>query len=331
MSSPEVNIGVVGATGLVGQKMLDVLASSELAIQNLRVFASERSVGSEIGWQDHTLIVEDAWKSDYSDLDVVLFSAGGDVSIELAPTVAGQGPVVVDNSSAWRSDDDVPLIVSNVNDREINQAYKNIIAVPNCNVGITLTALGPLDAEFGLESTSVVSYQAISGMGASALKEFNRQSLMDASLIDKTHNKSYRRIKPKGEFVNMAYNLTHLPAEATKIEEETKKILNLPDLAIGAESYRVPVPNGHTMIVSAGFSSEVSPNEAMQIFEQSPGVENHSNPNPYDASGRYDVLAGCIKRDQSRKNGLLFTVSGDNLLRGAALMAVQIAALEVAD
>jgi aspartate-semialdehyde dehydrogenase len=327
IASPEINIGVIGPTGLVGHKMLEQLDVMDLT-NSIRLFASPLSSGNQVHWRDQKITLENPETANLEGLDIALISAGSDVALDLTPRLLEAGAVVIDNSSAFRSDPDIPLVGVGVNNEDV--ADSTIIANPNCSTAIVVEVIKLLHDYAGIESAFMASYQAISGLGKRALEEFHRQTLGDACMIGKTDDKSYRRVQAHADFGNLAYTVNNLPEEAVKIQRETRKILHLPDLAIGATCKRVPVPNGHTIVVSASFERPTTVEGAYDALSDSEYVTIHDNPNPYDASGQNAVLVGNIDRDRSRKNGLTFTVSGDNLLRGAALNAVEIAQLVIA-
>lgn len=333
-------IGIVGATGQVGGVMLDLLAERNFPVDELRLFASARSAGRTIDWNGRTVTVEDAATADYTGLDLALFSAGKTTSLELAPKVAAAGVTVIDNSSGWRGDPDVPLVVSEVNPHALNDIPKGIVANPNCTTMAAMPVLKPLDTEAGLLRMVVSSYQAASGSGLAGVDELagqldragdhSRQLTYDGSVADFG--------EPTKFAAPLACNVVALCGsvvddgtletdEEQKLRNESRKILELPDLAVSATCVRVPVFTGHSLVVNAEFGSDLPPERATQILADSPGVQIDELPTPLNAAGADPTLIGRIRRDQSVRHGLAMFMSSDNLRKGAALNTIQIAEL----
>jgi aspartate-semialdehyde dehydrogenase len=331
-------IGIVGATGQVGRVMRSVLAERQYPVSQLRLFASSRSAGRRLPWADGEIEVEDADTADYSGLDVVLFSAGGATSKALAPRVAESGAVVVDNSSAWRMDPDVPLVVPEVNAHALDSIPKNIVANPNCTTMVAMPVLKPLDIEAGLRTLVVSTYQAVSGAGLAGTAELEEQVrkigdgapalAMSGSAVDYPAPEkfpapiAYNVVPFAGSLVDDGLGETD---EEQKLRNEARKILELPDLEVMATCVRVPVYTGHSLSISAGFARPITPEDARRILFKAPGVELADIPTPLQAAGVDPTFVGRIRTDPTRENGIALFLSGDNLRKGAALNAVQIA------
>jgi aspartate-semialdehyde dehydrogenase len=331
-------VGIVGATGQVGGVMRAVLAERQFPVDQLRLFASSRSAGRKLPWSDGELVVEDAAQADYAGLDLVLFSAGAPTSRELAPTVAESGAIVIDNSSAWRMDPEVPLVVSEVNAHQLDRIPKNIVANPNCTTMVAMPALKPLDLEAGLRTLVVSTYQAVSGGGLDGTAELDEQirKVGDAAPALALSGKAVDFPEPHKFPAPVAYNVIPFAgdlvddgleetSEEHKLRDEARKILELPDLAVSVTCVRVPVYTGHSLSLNAGFTEPVSPEQARRILFKAPGVELADVPTPLRAAGGDATLVGRIRVDPTRENGISLFVSGDNLRKGAALNAVQIA------
>jgi aspartate-semialdehyde dehydrogenase len=331
-------LGIVGATGQVGGVMRSVLADRQFPVSELRLFASSRSAGRRLPWADGELEVEDAAASDYSGLDIVLFSAGATTSRELAPRVAETGAVVIDNSSAWRMDPEVPLVVPEVNEHQLDRIPKNIVANPNCTTMVAMPVLKPLDLEAGLRTLVVSTYQAVSGGGLGGTAELEEQirKVGESAPALALSGKAVDFPEPHKFPAPIAYNVIPLAGELIddgsaetneeqKLRDETRKILELPDLAISVTCVRVPVYTGHSLSINAGFAEPISPEQARRILFKSPGVELTDVPTPLRSAGGDTTLVGRIRVDTTRDNGISLFVSGDNLRKGAALNAVQIA------
>ncbi len=339
MANGSVNVGVVGATGQVGTKMLAILTERSFPVGDLRLFASARSAGRTISWDGREITVEDAATADFSGLDIALFSAGGVTSRELAPRVAAAGVVVIDNSSAWRMDPDVPLIVAGVNDHALTERPKGIIANPNCTTMAAMPVLRPLHAEAGLVSMIVSTYQATSGAGLSGVEELADQVAKAGDARQLTHDGSAIDMGEPSSFPRpIAYNVvawagsgaddgTGETSEEQKLRFESRKILDIPDLAVSGTCVRVPVFTGHSLAINARFARPLSPERATELLATAPGVILDDIPTPIKAAGIDPTIVGRVRRDETAGNGLALFLSGDNLRKGAALNAVEIAEL----
>jgi aspartate-semialdehyde dehydrogenase len=334
-------IGIVGATGLVGEMMRDILAERGFPMSGIRFFASPKSAGMPIVFGGETVIVEDASTADYAGLDVVFFSAGGSTSLALAPKVAAAGAVVIDNSSAWRSDPDVPLVVSEVNPHALRKIPKGIIANPNCTTMAAMPVLKPLHNRAVLKRLVASTYQAVSGGGVAGVEELESQ--VDAIGADSgalARSGDARTFPaPKKWAVPIAFNVVALnyklmedgyTDEELKLRDESRKILEIPGLAVSGTCVRVPVYTGHSLSMNLEFERPISAAEATEILSTAPGVVVTEIPNALEASGRDPVYVGRIRPDRTVPHGLAMFVTGDNLRKGAALNAVQIAEVLVA-
>jgi aspartate-semialdehyde dehydrogenase len=344
MSSAK-NVAVVGATGQVGTVMLKLLAEREFPIRSLRLFSSARSAGKVITWQGQDITVEDAATADLEGIDIALFSAGGATSKELAPKFAAAGAMVIDNSSAWRMDSDVPLIVSEVNPEAIGQAKKGIIANPNCTTMAAMPVLKALDTVAGLERIVVTTFQAVSGSGLAGVEELKSQvdAAMTQDIAALTHDGSAVNFPDPVKYVRtIAFDVVPLAGsivadgsdetdEEQKLRNESRKILNLPDLRVSGTCVRVPVFSGHSLSINAEFARDITAEQAVAALKVAPGVELSEVPTPLQAAGADPSFVGRIRQDQSVEGnkGLVMFVSNDNLRKGAALNAVQIAELLV--
>ncbi len=337
-------VGIVGATGQVGGVMLRVLAQRKFPMEELRLFASARSAGRTIATQGTDLTVEDAATADYAGLDIVLFSAGSATSKELAPKVAAAGAVVIDNSSAWRMDPQVPLVVSEVNGHAVGHRPKGIVANPNCTTMAAMPVLGPLHREAGLVSMVVSTYQAVSGGGLDGVAELDEQVKKVADrAAELTHDGRAVEFPPHQKFpAPIAFNVVPQAGsfvdddrretdEEHKLRNETRKILEIPELAVSGICVRVPVFTGHSLSINARFERPISPDEARQILDYAPGVELAEVPTPLMAAGQDPTYVGRIRVDETVERGLALFLSNDNLRKGAALNAVQIAELVAAE
>jgi aspartate-semialdehyde dehydrogenase len=331
-------IGIVGATGQVGRVMRSILAERQFPVSQLRMFASARSAGRRLPWADGDIEVEDAATADYSGLDIVLFSAGGATAKELAPRVAAAGAVVIDNSSAWRMDPEVPLVVPEVNASALETIPKNIVANPNCTTMVAMPVLKPLDTEAGLRTLVVSTYQAVSGAGLAGTAELDDQirKIGDGATALATSGTAVDYPSSQAFVEPIAYNVVPFAGnlvddglgetdEEQKLRNESRKILGLPDLAVAATCVRVPVFTGHSLSISAGFARPLTPEDARRVLFKCPGVELTDIPTPLKAAGVDPTFVGRIRLDPTQPNGLSLFLSGDNLRKGAALNAVQIA------
>ncbi len=331
-------VGILGATGQVGGVMRRLLAERNFPVDELRYFASARSVGSTLPWGDRQITVEESTDADYSGLDIVLASAGATASRSLAEKIAASGPVVIDNSSAFRMDDRVPLVVPEANADALDHMPIGIVANPNCTTMVAIPVLAPLHAEAGLESMIVSTYQAVSGAGLSGVDELDAQI---RKVGDKapglTHDGRAAEFGEPDNFVKpIAYNVVALAGdlvddgseetnEDQKLRNETRKILRLPHLPVSGTCVRVPVFTGHSLSINARFSRAISPERAREVLASAPGVKVVDVPSPLDAAGIDDTLVGRFRNDETAVNGLAFFLSGDNLRKGAALNTIQIA------
>ncbi|MEV5155681.1 aspartate-semialdehyde dehydrogenase [Streptomyces werraensis] len=333
-------VGIVGATGQVGGVMRRLLSERDFPVTALRLFASARSAGRALPWAGGEITVEDAATADYTGLDIVLFSAGRATSRTLAEKVAGQGAVVIDNSSAWRSDPEVPLVVSEVNSHALAHRPKGIIANPNCTTMIAMPVLRPLHQEAGLTALVVTTYQAVSGAGLSGVAELHGQAdAVTAQAGRLTYDGAAVAFPEPTAFREpIAYNVIPFlgsPAadgsletdEEQKMRDETRKILEVPGLPVSTTCVRVPVFTGHCLQINARFTRPLSVARAYELLAHAPAVELTDVPTPLKAAGKDPSFVGRIRLDETVENGLSLFVAGDNLRKGAALNAVQIAEL----
>jgi len=329
------NVAIVGATGVVGMAMREILASRNFPVNELRLLASAASAGTRFPFEGKELSVGALGDESFAGIDIALFSAGAEVSLKYGPKAVGAGAVVVDNSSAFRMDALVPLVVPEVNPEDI-KSHKGIIANPNCSTIQMVVALKPLHDEYGLKRVVVSTYQAVSGSGKQAISELLEQA---KALTAK------ESIKPEVYPYQIAFNvLPHIDIfmdngytkEELKMIEETKKIMHLPGLAITATTARVPVINGHSESVNIEFEQTVDMEDILNLLRAAPGIEvvddpsTNNYPMPILAAGKDVTMVGRIRRDDSVKNGINLWVVSDNLRKGAALNAVQIAELLIA-
>jgi aspartate-semialdehyde dehydrogenase len=336
------HVGVFGATGQVGQVMRTLLAERGFPVTSIRYFASARSAGKQLPWGDEQITVEDIASSDFSGIDIALFSAGGGTSKEWAPKVAAAGAVVIDNSSAWRKDPDVPLVVSEVNGDDLLDIPKGIVANPNCTTMAAMPVLKPLHDKAGLVRLHVSSYQAVSGSGGVGLTELDSQLRSGYAAGDPKElaldGRALALAEPQVYVVNVGFNVVPLAGslvddgsgetdEEQKLRNESRKILHAPDLRVSGTCVRVPVFSGHSLAIHAEFAEDISPEEALDLLKNAPGVVVADVPNPLEATGRDEVYVGRVRADQGAPDGkgLVLFVVGDNLRKGAALNAVQVA------
>lgn len=337
-------IGIVGATGQVGGVVREILAERNFPVERLRLFASARSAGRTLPWQGTEVTVEDAATADYTGLDIVIFSAGGSTSKALAPKVAAAGAVVIDNSSAWRRDPEVPLVVSEVNPEAVADRPKGIIANPNCTTMAAMPVLRPLHEEAGLAALVVSTYQAVSGSGVAGVAELQDQAAKvvdraaalahDGRAVEFPEPKVYQRpiafnvVPLAGSVVDDGSNETD---EEQKLRHESRKILGIPELKVAGTCVRVPVFSGHSLQINARFERPISPERAVELLSGAPGVELSDIPTPLQAAGQDPSYVGRIRVDETVDNGLSLFISNDNLRKGAALNAVQLAELVAAE
>ncbi|WP_374013706.1 aspartate-semialdehyde dehydrogenase [Pseudoxanthomonas koreensis] len=331
-------VAVVGATGAVGETMLNILAERRFPVGELVALASSRSAGGEVEFGGRTIKVQDLATFDPKGVDIALFSAGGSVSKEYGPKFAAAGAVVIDNSSAFRYDDDVPLVVSEVNPEAAKNRPRGIIANPNCSTMQMLVALAPLHREYGIERINVATYQSVSGAGRSALEELGRQT---GALLN------FQDADPQRFPVQIAFNLIpHIDdfmdngftKEEMKLVWETRKILGDDSIQVNPTAVRVPVFYGHSEAVAIETRQKVTAEAARALLEKSPGIEVVDDrkaggyPTPVThASGKDAVYVGRIREDISHPRGLNLWIVSDNIRKGAALNAVQLAELVAAE
>ena len=335
-------VAVVGATGQVGGVMRSILAQRNFPLTELRFFASSRSAGTKLPWQGGEIVVEDAATADVSGLDIALFSSGATSSRELAPRFAAAGCMVIDNSSAWRMDPDVPLIVAEVNPDELANVRKGIIANPNCTTMAAMPVLKPLHVEAGLIRLIASTYQAVSGAGLSGVNELDEQArkVVDGAAA-LTYDGGAVDFPAPSKFVRpIAFNVLPYAGkvvddgsfetdEEQKLRNESRKILDIPDLAVSGTCVRVPVFTGHSLSINAEFARPISVERAKDVLAAAPGVALVDVPTPLEAAGTDASYVGRIRVDPTVPHGLALFVSNDNLRKGAALNAVQIAELLV--
>jgi len=337
-SNAAFNVAVVGATGAVGETMLSILAERNFPAAEVIALASERSAGTQVQFGEATLTVQDLARFDPANVDIALFSAGGDISREYAPKFAAKGVVVIDNSSAFRQDADVPLVVSEVNPGEVKQRPRGIIANPNCSTMQMLVALAPLHRKYGITRINVATYQSVSGAGRSAMEELGQQT---AQLLN------FKDVAPEKFPLQIAFNLIpHIDSfedngftrEEMKLVWETRKILGDDSIAVNPTAVRVPVFYGHAEAVHLETRDKVSADAAREVLAAAPGItvvderEEGGYPTPVThASGRDAVFVGRIREDISHPRGLNLWIVADNIRKGAALNAVQLAELVAAE
>ena len=324
------NVAIVGATGLVGQEFIKLLEQREFPVASLRLHASEHSSGTNLFYNHKKIEVEEVTPRSFRDIDIALFSAGADVSRRLSPLAAEAGAVVIDNSAAFRIEPTVPLVVPEVNPEDIKW-HKGIIANPNCSTIQLVVALYPLHKVNPIKRIVVSTYQAVSGTGAAALRELTSQTKLireGRSVCPHvySHQIAFNVLPEIDVFLDNGYT-----REEQKMVEETRKIMHAEDIAISATCVRVPVPFGHSEAVNVEFSSPITSDEARRILAQAPGIRVLDDPSvsfypqPWAASGSDHVFVGRIRKDISHSSGLVMWIVADNLRKGAALNALQIA------
>jgi aspartate-semialdehyde dehydrogenase len=341
--SAGVNIGVVGATGQVGMVVRRLLEERDFPVASIRFFASARSAGSTLPWRGEEIVVEDASTADPTGLDMAIFSAGATTSKAQAPRFAAAGVTVIDNSSGFRMDPEVPLVVSEVNPHAIDQAVKGIIANPNCTTMAAMPVLKALHAEAGLTRLIVSTYQAVSGAGLAGGEELLAQTraAVEQDAIRLVHDGSAVTMPAPERFVApIAFDVIPLAGsivddglnetdEEKKLRNESRKILELPNLLVSGTCVRVPVFTGHSLSINAEFSSPLSAARATELLADAPGVSLVDVPTPLEAAGKDPSFVGRIRQDEGVPDGrgIALFISNDNLRKGAALNAVQIAEL----
>lgn len=347
ISDSGLSVAVVGATGQVGTVMREILAERAFPVRELRLFSTARSAGRAVEFAGKTVIVEDVATADPAGIDIALFSAGATGSRAHAPRFAEAGAVVIDNSSAWRMDPEVPLVVAEVNPHAIENLPKGIIANPNCTTMAAMPVLKPLDAEAGLVRLVVATYQAVSGSGLAGAQELLGQAeavIAQGNAIDLVHDGSAVDFpQPEKYVAPIAFDVVPLAGnlvddglnetdEEKKLRNESRKILELPDLRVAGTCVRVPVFTGHSLSIHAEFDRDITPERAREILASAPGVVLEEVPTPLQAAGKDPSFVGRIRADQSAPDGkgLVLFVSNDNLRKGAALNTVQLAELVAA-
>ncbi|MDP4692679.1 MAG: aspartate-semialdehyde dehydrogenase [Ilumatobacteraceae bacterium] len=335
-------VGLVGATGQVGGVMRALLEERNFPVTQMRYFASARSAGTTLKWKDTDIVVEDAATADVSGLDVALFSAGATSSRELAPRFAAAGAMVIDNSSAFRMDPEVPLIVSEVNPEEIRNAHKRIIANPNCTTMAAMPVLKPLHDAAQLVRLIASTYQAVSGGGLAGVDELDKQAnAVVKNSRELTYSGGAVAYPALEKFVRpIAFNVLPFAGslvddgefetdEEIKLRNESRKILNIPDLLVSGTCVRVPVYTGHSLSINVEFARDITVAQATKLLSNAPGVQVVDIPTPLQAAGADPSFVGRIRQDRSAPSnrGLVLFVANDNLRKGAALNAIQIAEL----
>ena len=323
------NVAIVGATGLVGQEFIKVLEQRNFPMTSIQLLASERSIGKRLFVAHQEIEVKETVSESFKGIDIALFSAGTEISRYFSPRAAQSGAVVIDNSSAFRMTDTVPLVVPEVNPEDIKR-HRGIIANPNCSTIQLVVALYPLHKVNPIKRIITATYQAVSGTGSAAVDELTAQAkqVLDGQTTIPhvyPHQIAFNVLPEIDVFLDNGYT-----KEEWKLVEETRKIMHADEIAISATCVRVPVFTGHSMAVNIEFSQPMSPEEARRILAQAPGVKVIDDPvislypQPWSATGTDEVFVGRIRRDESHPNGLVMWIVADNLRKGAALNAVQI-------
>ena len=332
------HVAIVGATGAVGAEMIRCLEERHFPISQLTLLASKRSAGKTLKFKGEDIVIKELTKDSFAGVDIALFSAGGGISKEFAPAAVAAGAVVVDNSSAFRMDPDVPLVVPEINAADV-KLHKGIIANPNCTTAISLMALYPLHQAFGVKRIFASTYQAVSGTGAQAIEELASQGrewasqnrAWDAAKLDSSpsvypYQIAFNVLPQVDSFLDTGYT-----KEEMKMENEGRKIMHHPDFRASVTCVRVPVFRAHSVAISAEFEKPITPEAAREVLAKAPGLvvidepSSKKFPLPLDIAGKDDCAVGRIRQDCAMDNGLAFWVVGDQLLKGAALNAVQIA------
>jgi aspartate-semialdehyde dehydrogenase len=324
------HVGVVGATGAVGIEMIKTLEKRNFPVGKLTLLASKRSLAKKLSFRGEAIAVEELTKSSFAGIDLALFSAGASLSKEFAPIAARAGCVVIDSSSAFRMDDEVPLVIPEINAGDLKH-HRGIIAKPNCTTAVTLMALYPLHQAFTVRRIFASSYQAVSGSGAKAIAELERQvqQIVSGQPVTKEvypHQIAFNVVPQVDSFLPNGYT-----REEMKLESEGRKIMHHPTFRASVTCVRVPVYRAHSVAVSAEFEKPVTVESALDVLKHAPGLDvvdnpaNQEYPLPLHAAGRDNCEVGRLRKDCALENGLCFWVVGDQLLKGAALNAVQIA------
>lgn len=326
------HIAIAGATGAVGSEFLQVLERRCFPVASIRALGSSRSAGKSLRFRGESITVEELTGRSFDKIDIAFFSAGSDVAKRYAPSAREAGAIVIDNSTAFRMDADVPLVIPEINAGDVRN-HLGIIANPNCTAAVALMAIYPLHRAFGVGRVIAASYQAVSGTGARAIAELKRQ--VEAIAQDRPsppeiypHQIAFNVLPHVGSFGPSGYT-----SEEDKLQNEGRKIMHLPEFKASVTCVRVPVYRAHSVAVNAEFERPVSVEQAREVLAKAPGLElidepyNNRYPMPLDVAGKDNCAVGRVRRDCAFENGLSFWVSGDQLLKGAALNAVQIAEL----
>ena len=324
------NVAIVGATGMVGQEFIKILGQRHFPMNSLQLYASDRSAGRKITVNNEELVVKETTQHSFDGVDIALFSAGSETSHHFSPIAARAGAVVIDNSAAFRMEPEVPLVVPEINPDDIKE-HKGIIANPNCSTIQMVVALYPLHQANPIKRIVVDTYQSVSGTGSAAIEELSeqaRQVLEGHNIVPHVypHQIAFNILPEIDLFLDNGYT-----KEEWKMVEESRKIMHTPDMAISATCARVPVFIGHSEAVHVEFSEPMSPDTARRILAEAPGVKVLDDvnislyPQPWSAAGSDDVFVGRIRKDSSHDYSLAMWVVADNLRKGAALNAVQIA------
>jgi aspartate-semialdehyde dehydrogenase len=326
------HIAVVGATGAVGSEFLQVLERRSFPVASLRPLSSARSVGKQVQFRGESIAADELDENSFNKIDIAFFSAGSDVARRYAPVARDAGAIVIDNSSAFRMDPDVPLVIPEINGEDV-RAHHGLIANPNCTAAIALLAIYPLHRAFGIRRVFASSYQAVSGSGARAIQELREQ--IEAAAHNRPpvaqvypHPIAFNVLPQVDAFLEDGYT-----KEEMKLQDEGRKIMHLPEFRASITCVRVPVYRAHSVAVTAEFEKKVSVEEAREILAKAPGLElvdepqKNRYPTPLNVAGKDNCQVGRLRRDCALENGLAFWVCGDQLLKGAALNAVQIAEL----
>jgi aspartate-semialdehyde dehydrogenase len=330
----EYHIAIIGATGAVGVELLRVLERRNFPVAKIRALASGKSAGKKVSFRKQSVTVEELGDNSFDKIDIAFFSAGGDRSRKFVPIARNAGAIVIDNSSVFRMDPDVPLVIPEINGQDVKQ-HRGVIANPNCTTAVALMAIYPLHRAFGVRRVFAASYQAVSGSGARAIVELKAQ--VEAAVkppwrlpaaIVYPHPIAFNVLPHVDVFLEDGYT-----KEEMKMQNEGRKIMHLPEFRASVTCVRVPVYRAHSVAVSAEFEKPVSVDEAREVLAKAPGLELVDEPNqnrypmPLSVAGKDNCQVGRVRRDCALENGLAFWVSGDQLLKGAALNAVQIAEL----
>ncbi|HVB01074.1 MAG TPA: aspartate-semialdehyde dehydrogenase [Acidimicrobiales bacterium] len=332
------NIGIFGATGQVGSVMRSILLERNFPVDDLRCFASSRSAGSSLVVGNREIVVEDMATASFAGLEIALFSCGKQASLEFALKVASAGAIVIDNSSAWRMDPDVPLVVPEVNAHDLVDIRKGIVANPNCTTMVAMPVLKPLHDRATIVRAYVSTYQAVSGAGLAGVHELDEQArAVVGNAAGLTFDGKAMKFPPASVFpASIAFNVIPFAGslvedgsgetdEEQKWRNESRKILGIPGLLVDCVCVRVPVYTGHSLSMHLLFTDPISPDEARELLRDAPGVGLSDIPTPLLVAGTDKSLVGRIRRDQADERGLSLFITGDNLRKGAALNAVQIA------